>query len=186
MLTNRAGSVLARQDMRSSDAGRPTWDARLSWSHTLWAQTLGGLCFLGPQTYCSLGVFACPCPQLVTQNTSASKKSFIRLKRGWGFPFQITKKKTLLLQTAENAFLDDWKRCLFEMTFVLLKLRLMGNYFFNQQQMLFPTVALQMWRTRLQSVKRPSDKWWREKNQTKLNTCDVARSVWSSTRDIWN
>lgn len=42
--------------MKGSDAGQLTWSAWLSWSHTLKTQTLAGLCFLGPQTYCSLGV----------------------------------------------------------------------------------------------------------------------------------
>ena len=34
-----------------------------------------------------------------------------------------------------------------------MKLQLTGNYFFYQQQMLFPAVTLQMWRTRLKDIK---------------------------------
>ena len=55
----RDDGVLARQDMTGSDAGQLTWSGRLSWSRSLKMQTLAGVCFLGPQTYCSVGVCLC-------------------------------------------------------------------------------------------------------------------------------
>lgn len=50
---------MARQDMTGSDAGQLTRSGRLSWSRSLKTQTLAGVCFVGPQTYCSVGVCLC-------------------------------------------------------------------------------------------------------------------------------
>lgn len=42
--------------MKGYDAGQLTWSAWLSWTHTHTLKTQTLACFLGPQTYCSLGV----------------------------------------------------------------------------------------------------------------------------------
>lgn len=98
---------------------RPTHvECRLSWSHTLKTQTLARLCFLGPQTYCSLGVCVL-CVHVHSWLHRACGRPISCLyetETRTGFPFGMTNQRAVCLYGTFSLvkMLFDFQNWLFE------------------------------------------------------------------------